>query len=103
MSMLHADNAIIGKTPAINALRAYLPKVARSCATVLVTGETGTGKERVARAIHDLSPRCAARFVVVNCGALPDSLIESELFGHVRGAFTGAHTNARGKITDASG
>jgi two-component system response regulator HydG len=101
--MLCLDSVIVGQTPAINALRTYLPKVARSCATVLVTGETGTGKERVAHAIHDLSPRSAARFVVVNCGALPDSLIESELFGHVRGAFTGAHANARGKIADANG
>ncbi len=101
--MLQFDHAIIGETAAMNALRAYLPKVARSQATVLVTGETGTGKERIAHAIHDLSPRSASRFVVVNCGALPDSLIESELFGHVRGAFTGAHTNARGKVADANG
>ena len=85
----------------MNSLRDYLPKVARSNATALITGETGTGKERVARAIHELSPRSANRFVVVNCGALPDSLIESELFGHLRGAFTGAHANAQGKVAHA--
>jgi transcriptional regulator with PAS, ATPase and Fis domain len=95
--------AIVGESPSINALRAYLPKVAQARATVLVTGETGTGKECVAQAIHALSPRSAAPLVIVNCGALPDSLIESELFGHVRGAFTGAHANARGKITEADG
>ncbi len=84
-------------------LKAYLPKVARSRATVLVTGETGTGKERVAQAIHALSPRCRAPFVVVNCGALPDTLIESELFGHARGAFTGAIGAQRGKLVEADG
>lgn len=94
---------IVGLSPAIAALRTYLPKVAQSRATVLVTGETGTGKERVAEAIHQLSPRSRGRFVVVNCGALPDSLIESELFGHVRGAFTGAHASVRGKIAHADG
>ena len=97
------DTAIVGTSPAINALRAYLPKVARSRATVLVTGETGTGKERVSRAVHELSPRSAERFVVVNCAALPDSLIESELFGHMRGAFTGAHADMQGTIAAANG
>ena len=84
-------------------LMAYLPKVAKSRATVLLTGETGTGKERVAQAIHDLSPRSMKPFVVVNCGALPDSLIESELFGHARGAFTGAVGAVRGRIAEADG
>lgn len=84
-------------------LAAYLPKVARSRATVLVTGETGTGKECVAQAIHVLSPRSTKPFVVVNCGALPDSLIESELFGHARGAFTGAVGALRGKLMEADG
>jgi two-component system response regulator HydG len=77
--------------------------VARSRATVLVTGETGTGKERVAQAIHALSPRSHLPFVVVNCGALPDTLIESELFGHARGAFTGAVGAQRGKLVEADG
>jgi transcriptional regulator with PAS, ATPase and Fis domain len=95
--------AIVGESPSIDALRDYLPKVARARATVLVTGETGTGKECVAQTIHALSRRAAAPFVVVNCGALPDSLIESELFGHIRGAFTGAYADARGKIAEADG
>jgi transcriptional regulator with PAS, ATPase and Fis domain len=94
---------LIGESPAMAALTSYLPKVAKSRATVLVTGETGTGKERVAQAIHDLSPRAVQPFVVVNCGALPDSLIESELFGHAKGAFTGAVGAVRGKIAEADG
>jgi transcriptional regulator with PAS, ATPase and Fis domain len=92
---------IVGESPAMAMLAAYIPKVARSRAPVLVTGETGTGKERVAQAVHALSPRCAKPFVVINCGALPDSLIESELFGHARGAFTGAVGALRGKVIDA--
>jgi transcriptional regulator with PAS, ATPase and Fis domain len=94
---------IVGSSPAIASLVDYLPKVARSRATVLITGETGTGKERVAQAIHALSARAARRFVVINCGALPDSLIESELFGHARGAFTGAVEAAKGRLIEAHG
>jgi two-component system response regulator HydG len=94
---------IVGSSPAIATLVDYLPKVARSRATVLVTGETGTGKERVAQAIHALSARAARRFVVVNCGALPDTLIESELFGHARGAFSGAVEATKGRLVEADG
>ena len=94
---------LVGKSPAITGLSLYLPKVARSRATVLVTGETGTGKERVAHSIHALGPRAAGRFVVVNCGAIPDTLIESELFGHARGAFTGATCAVKGKVAEADG
>lgn len=101
--MLDLDATLVGSSPPIQALRAYLPKVARSSASVLITGETGTGKECVAQAIHALSPRNRANFVVVNCAALPDTLVESELFGHMRGAFTGAHANARGKVAHAHG
>ncbi len=96
-------HAILGISPAMVALRGYLPKIARSLATVLITGETGTGKERVAQAVHDLGPRAHGPFVALNCAALPDGLIESELFGHAKGAFTGAHVASRGHMAAADG
>jgi DNA-binding NtrC family response regulator len=89
---------IVGESAAIVAVRQRLQSVARTPAMVLIVGETGTGKGLVARAIHDLSDRAAAPFVHVDCAALPPSVIESELFGHERGAFTGAAEQRRGRF-----
>ncbi|MDB4964691.1 MAG: DNA-binding response regulator [Myxococcales bacterium] len=94
---------LIGKSPAMQKLYALLERVAQSQAPVLIRGESGTGKERVARALHFEGPRKAAAFVAVNCTALPESLLESELFGHVRGAFTGATSSRRGLFAEADG
>ncbi len=92
---------LVGEAPTfLNAVR-QLPDMAKSEATVLITGETGTGKELVARAIHYLSPRAAFPFVPVHCGSLPDTLLEDELFGHERGAFTDARAQRRGLIAQA--
>ena len=93
----------VGASPALQELLRQLRKVAPTKATVLVTGESGTGKELVARAIHELSPRSAMPFVAVNCGAIPGELIESELFGHVRGAFTDASRDKKGLAAEADG
>jgi two-component system response regulator PilR (NtrC family) len=87
---------IIGVSAAMAAVFDMVRSIAGTSSTVLITGESGTGKELVAKAIHALSPRRDAPFVSVNCGAMPESLLESELFGHVRGAFTDAHQNKKG-------
>ena len=94
---------LIGNAPAMQVLYATIRKIANFRSTVLVTGETGSGKEMVARAIHDLSPRKSKPFVAVNCGAIPETLIESELFGHAKGAFTGAHAQKKGLVEEAAG
>jgi two-component system response regulator AtoC len=94
---------LVGDSPAMVALRTTLRKVAPHKATVLVRGESGTGKEVVARALHALSPRAAGPFVAVNAGAIPAGLIESELFGHVKGAFTDAVRDRAGLVEQAGG
>jgi DNA-binding NtrC family response regulator len=92
---------VIGTGSAMQQVYAITRQVAASNASVLLTGETGTGKEVIARAIHELSPRGSGPFVRVNCGALSESLLESELFGHVRGSFTGAVANRAGRFEAA--
>ena len=94
---------LIGKSAAMQALRDMVDRVAHAPTSVLITGESGTGKEMVARALHFQSPRSGEPFVVLNCGAIPENLIESELFGHVKGAFTGATANKEGLFRAASG
>jgi two-component system response regulator PilR (NtrC family) len=100
---LSVSAELIGSSPAIQRVRGMIERVGPIDSTVLVTGESGVGKEVVARAIHLTSPRSAAAFVGVNCGAIPPELLESELFGHVKGAFTGADQNHRGLIERAHG
>lgn len=98
-----ADSGIIGSSPQMQQLAATIRQVAPEKATVLIAGETGTGKELVARAIHAGSPRKEALFVAVNCAAIPHEMLESELFGHEKGAFTGAIKERVGKFELASG
>jgi PAS domain S-box-containing protein len=90
---------MISRSPSMRRIFEVLPQVAESESTVLIAGETGTGKELLARAVHGLSPRRHGPFVAVNCGALPDTLLESELFGYVAGAFTGADKDKPGRIS----
>ena len=92
---------LIGKSREMTRLFQLLETVATTTSTILITGETGTGKEVVARAIHHNSPRRASRFVALNCSAIPETLLEAELFGHVRGAFTGAVGNRQGRLEQA--
>lgn len=94
---------MIGRGPRMRAVYELTRLVAPSSATVLLTGETGTGKELIARAVHTLSPRGTGPFIRVNCGALAESLLESELFGHVKGAFTSANENRTGRFEAAHG
>ncbi len=96
-------SGMIGRAPVMLRAFEFIRSLAESEATVLVTGESGTGKELVARALHLDSPRCAGPFVAVNCGAIPAELLESELFGHVRGAFTGAVRDRQGRFEMARG
>jgi DNA-binding NtrC family response regulator len=94
---------IVGTTPAMLAVYKTVAHVAPTMATVLIVGESGTGKELVAKAIHAKSPRTTKPFVAINCGALPESILESELFGHEKGSFTGASATKRGLFEEAKG
>ena len=98
-----SPQVLVGRSPAILEILDLVDRVARTDATVLLVGETGTGKELIARQLHALSLRASRRFLAVNCGAIPQTLIESELFGHAKGAFTGATTRRVGKFEAADG
>ena len=95
--------SITGQSPAVTALTKKIAKLARSQAPVFIHGESGSGKERVARMIHEQGSRCDAPFIPVNCGAIPAELMESEFFGHIKGSFTGAHHDKQGLFQAASG
>src|SRR5207302_1460272 len=94
---------MVGHTPAMREIFAVVSRIARTDVTVLIQGESGTGKELLARAVHANSARSNRAFVAINCGAIPDTLLEAELFGHERGAYTGAHMQRKGKLELADG
>jgi two-component system response regulator HydG len=98
-----SDQLLVGTSPAMRKLRAALDRLASQDVSILIRGESGTGKELVARALHDRGTRRKRRFVALNCGSIPDSLIDSELFGHAKGAFTGATTDRPGVFVEADG
>src|SRR2546428_257038 len=100
---LQQRTGILGESPAIQEVLVKIEQMAPVSSTVLIEGESGTGKELVARGIHDLSPRRAKPFIAVNCAAIPDTLLESELFGHEKGAFTGAAERRLGRFWLAAG
>jgi DNA-binding NtrC family response regulator len=102
-SLAEARPALIGESPVMQKIFSVIGRIAPTDSSVLITGATGTGKELVARAIHDQSPRRNSRFVDINCSAIPETLIEAELFGHQRGSFTGAMANTCGLFEKASG
>src|SRR5579863_9335612 len=97
----HGTINLIGSSPSIAELKTEVDRVARSDAKILITGESGVGKEVVARSIHARGPRAATTFAPVNCAGLPETLLESELFGHVKGSFTGAYRDKPGKLETA--
>ncbi len=97
------ESRLVGESQALKEVRARIAKVARSQAPIYISGESGVGKELVARSIHELGPRAAGPFVPVNCGAIPSELMESEFFGHQKGSFTGAHADKEGLFQTANG
>ena len=101
--LLELDAKLVGKSEVMHALKKSILTAASCSSTVLITGESGTGKELIARSIHDLSTRRGQPFLAINCGALTESLLESELFGHVKGAFTGATAYKKGMFESAGG
>ncbi len=103
LARVEGPSQLVGSSPSMEHVRSLIAKVAPTNSTVLILGETGTGKELVARAVHDQSLRRELPFVAINCGALPESLIESELFGHRKGAFTGADQHRVGLFEVANG
>lgn len=103
LKSVRGKTELIGETPPMQRVKTLVERIAPTNSSVLILGETGTGKEVVARRIHELSSRAKMPFVAVNCGALPDNLVESELFGHKKGAFTGADTPRKGLIEVANG
>jgi transcriptional regulator with GAF, ATPase, and Fis domain len=103
LSQKSSLGAMIGGSTEMRRIYAMIERVAKTDTTVLIRGETGTGKELVARAIHELSPRAERPFVAIDCGAIPENLMESELFGHVKGAFTGATSDRAGAFEEAEG
>jgi len=94
---------VVGLSESLVDVYRVIDRVADTQCTILITGESGTGKELVAKAVHKQSQRAPKPFVAINCGAIPEALLESELFGHARGAFTGAHANKVGRIALAEG
>lgn len=101
--MIPIEHSMVGDCPAMRDIKSYIKKVAKTDSTVLITGETGTGKELAAESIHALSSRKKEPLIRVNCAAVPEGLVESELFGHARGAFTGAVATQSGKFELAGG
>ncbi|RYZ83434.1 MAG: sigma-54 factor interaction domain-containing protein, partial [Proteobacteria bacterium] len=102
-SLHQAFSEIVGKSEAMEAVLRTVGKIARSDAPVLIRGESGTGKELIAKALHRMSNRASKRLMALNCSAIPEALLESELFGHVKGAFTGADKARKGYFEEANG
>ena len=103
MSEIKLSRPLVGDDPALQKVLRLVGKVAPTDSSVLVLGESGTGKELIARAIHEMSPRASKPMIPINCGAIPENLLESELFGHVKGAYTGASQNRVGRFEAAHG